>query len=119
MLGFEYGFSLGAAGTALVIWEAQFGDFANNAQAIIDQYVAAGARKSCLLGRAVLRQPHAIGLPVCRGRAASWQPANPFRWALQRRSGGASALGLCSCCRMGMTARAPTTPQRASSASCS
>ena len=50
MLGFEYGFSLGAAGTALVIWEAQFGDFANNAQAIIDQYVAAGAPMSCLTG---------------------------------------------------------------------
>ena len=43
VVGFEYGFSLGMAGRALVLWEAQFGDFANNAQGIIDQFVAAGA----------------------------------------------------------------------------
>ena len=42
MLGFEYGFSLGIAGSGLVAWEAQFGDFTNNAQAMIDQFVAAG-----------------------------------------------------------------------------
>ena len=43
MLGYEYGYSLGAARTSLVVWEAQCGDFANNAQVVIDQFVAAGA----------------------------------------------------------------------------
>ena len=122
MLGFEYGFSLGAAGTALVIWEAQFGDFANNAQAIIDQYVAAGAPTPCFMGTRAAALALATDPAAVRGGTAlcfrSWTNP-PSAWAVQRRSGGASALGSCSCCRMATRARAPTTPQHALSASSS
>ena len=56
-LGFEYGFSTIAA-NALVMWEAQFGDFANVGQAIIDQFVVSGRSKWGLESRLVLLLPH-------------------------------------------------------------
>ena len=57
VLGFEYGYSV-VDKDALVLWEAQFGDFGNGAQTIIDQYIAASEDKWKQTSRIVLLLPH-------------------------------------------------------------